>query len=258
MLDRCFAFLTPQGWVDAAMKMAALLCIIIISNIVFAEIYLGYQPVGIGYFVTNACFVGSPLLACFFIAGLRRQKAELLLRYRSRTDDLTGMHNRRTFMEETSALLDRNANGVLMMLDADHFKKINDSHGHAVGDQCLMAIADRIAAHLGPEDVAGRIGGEEFAIFLPQANCDQAEVIAASLVAPISVDGPPGEASPTVTVSVGGAAISKDRSLDEVLRSADASMYAAKKAGRARAVICRANAAPPDGRLDGQTDLLAS
>ncbi len=91
--------------------------------------------------------------------------ANAALRIQARTDGLTGLLNRRTFHEELAAYSRSGRRGGLLQLDLDHFKSINDTHGHAAGDLVLERIGRMLRAQCGPEDLAGRVGGEEFALF---------------------------------------------------------------------------------------------
>ncbi len=218
-------------------KILVHLCTIVAMNVLFAQVYLGYQPVTLDYFFANAVFVATPLLLLFFVVGMRQRETEDRLLYLSRTDDLTGMFNRRTFMTETRARLKKDGAGVLLMLDADHFKRINDTYGHAAGDICLEAIARRVEIDLGPSDVAGRLGGEEFAVYLPGKNLASARDLAARLTEPISFQQVDDNPHLRVTLSIGGAAVGAEKSLDLAMQQADEAMYAAKSAGRARAIF---------------------
>jgi diguanylate cyclase (GGDEF)-like protein len=121
------------------------------------------------------------------------------------------------------------------MIDIDHFKAINDTHGHAVGDQVLCAIAKRMLAGLRRSDIAGRYGGEEFAMVLPETDAEAAARVVGerlrAAVAGLPVD--TAEGGLTVTISVGVAAVRTGReSLLDALTRADAALYTAKRAGR--------------------------
>ena len=156
-------------------------------------------------------------------------------------DPLTGFLNRRSLAEEGAAMLvraDRRRKAMaLLMLDLDHFKTINDMHGHSVGDSLLRAVADEISRGLPEGALAARFGGDEFActmLFDPE-NPDSVERVAERLVSrmsqPFHIDG----LHLRVTCSVGIARSDLEcASIDGLLRSADIAMYAAKNAGRNR------------------------
>jgi diguanylate cyclase (GGDEF)-like protein len=158
-------------------------------------------------------------------------------------DGLTGTYNRRHFMDLAQREYD-NARRfghplTAMMLDVDHFKRINDRHGHHVGDQVLRVLAERCKAALRSVDVLGRYGGEEFAILLPGTSQHNAATILAERIRkkvaeePIQTD----DGVVKVTVSVGVAALDPDmRSTGDLFKRADSALYEAKQAGRNRVV----------------------
>src|SRR6185436_11318492 len=127
----------------------------------------------------------------------------------------------------------------VLMLDIDHFKAVNDRHGHAAGDDVLKLISATFAWGLRDADVCGRIGGEEFAVVLPETGLAQAMQTAERLRLTVAKTAVPTDHAPEplrVTVSVGVAALSDGESLDELLARADQSLYQAKRAGRNRVV----------------------
>lgn len=166
------------------------------------------------------------------------------------TDFLTGFHNRRYLnarLREELARAQRTAGAVgLLMIDVDHFKRINDSHGHLAGDAVLKEIARRIASQIRSSDTGARFGGDEFAVLLGGGRPGDLERLAARLTAamsaaPVPIAGADGAA---VTLSIGGALAEpapeeRDyRALAErLMAEADAALYRAKSAGRDRYVI---------------------
>jgi diguanylate cyclase (GGDEF)-like protein len=120
-------------------------------------------------------------------------------------------------------------------LDADHFKRINDQWGHAAGDACLSAIAERLRACLRPGDLVGRLGGEEFAVFLPSVTAEDAVRVGERLCQAVAVEAEGIEDGLTVTLSAGAAL--GGRPFDQLMRQADAALYQAKAQGRARLVV---------------------
>jgi diguanylate cyclase (GGDEF)-like protein len=157
-------------------------------------------------------------------------------------DALTGLSNRRHFF--TTALhglaLARRQRSQLTaaMLDIDHFKQVNDTHGHHVGDQVIRAVAQRLAHVIRTTDILGRYGGEEFALILPDTSAEGAAVLTERLRAAISDRPIETDAGPLiVTISIGVAEHAADQSDVETLLSvADAALYQAKRAGRNRVV----------------------
>jgi diguanylate cyclase (GGDEF)-like protein len=122
---------------------------------------------------------------------------------------------------------------AVAMLDADHFKTINDSHGHQTGDEVLRAISERCRRILRSNDVFGRYGGEEFVIVFPETKLADAGAIAERLRATIAEDPiKVGDKTLGVTVSIGLAAHAPGQDLDGLFQRADAALYAAKQDGR--------------------------
>jgi diguanylate cyclase (GGDEF)-like protein len=159
----------------------------------------------------------------------------------SRTDFLTGLHNRRHLEESlrrSSAAARRHSFPVaVLLIDVDHFKSVNDSFGHATGDQVLVEVARRLSATLRAEDVVGRWGGEEFLVLLPHTTAAAAGVLAERLrrvvrEAPVATES--GEVA--VTISIGGAAADAPGEHD-LVGLADAQLYVAKDAGRDRTSV---------------------
>ena len=171
------------------------------------------------------------------------------LRALSNTDFLTGLPNRRAFMqaaERELAQAHRHGTGmVLVLLDVDHFKQFNDSHGHAAGDDALVAVGDAVRRAMRAGDLVARFGGEEFVLLLNHCNAQQGQAFAERLRAAIA-HAPVGDAArglqPHVTASLGLTDASGNTAdLAELLQRADQAMYQAKEAGRNRVVL----AAPP-------------
>jgi diguanylate cyclase (GGDEF)-like protein len=176
-----------------------------------------------------------------------RRKAESL----ARTDPLTALPNRRCFREtgEAAVALARRFGHVLgvIVMDLDHFKRVNDSHGHAAGDAVLVAVAEALR-HVSREvDGTGRLGGEEFALVLPETTLDQAVAVAERLRRHLAgLEIPFGGAVLTITASFGVSAFRPTHaSLDAILAEADTALYAAKRRGRDAVEIFRPKAAVP-------------
>ncbi len=157
-------------------------------------------------------------------------------------DDLTGLMNRRAFFRrarERVAAGDEQRPVALALADLDHFKSINDSYGHEVGDRALRHVAEEIARHAPEDALVARIGGEEFAILfewtsLPLARAMMERVGEAVAASPCAVEG---DARVAVTVSIGVAIASTERDVDTLLKRADAAMYAAKDNGRNQTLL---------------------
>jgi len=159
------------------------------------------------------------------------------------TDQLTGLHNRRYMEGQLSALARRAAMGgdpvAALMIDIDHFKKINDNFGHDVGDEVLREFAVRLASNVRAVDLPCRFGGEEFTVIMPDTQIEDAERIAERIR--LHVAGSPfrvaGGELLTVTISVGVAAtIGTTDTPETLLKRADSAVYEAKHAGRNRVI----------------------
>ncbi|NNJ68304.1 MAG: GGDEF domain-containing protein [Boseongicola sp.] len=175
-----------------------------------------------------SCFA---LAAIWYLSNLRKNLAHL-----AATDLLTGLNNRRAFMAAAEKATAQKR-GVLMMIDLDHFKKINDSYGHAVGDECLQVIADVLREQVRATDVVGRLVGEEFGIFLTDAPIDEAREIGERICAGAELSLANTDRVVNITASVGAAEMPEDDDLESALTLADMAMYQAKAAGRARVVF---------------------
>ncbi len=146
------------------------------------------------------------------------------------SDPLTGLFNRTSMMRELKAG-QAEGGGVLLFLDLDKFKHVNDTYGHEVGDQVLVEMARRLVESLGDAGVAGRLGGDEFLVLLTgvplSVGRERARTLAAELAAPMSLAG--GRVS--VTVSVGVSELPPRMSIDAAISAADTAMYVAKRDG---------------------------
>jgi diguanylate cyclase (GGDEF)-like protein len=179
------------------------------------------------------------LLSRLLVSRSRLASANLALDQLSRVDPLTGLHNRRHLEEVLGALMSagarHNMSLVVLLVDIDHFKDVNDTHGHQVGDEVLRSTANVIRAMIRTEDAMARWGGEEFLIALPGVSLDGATAVAKRMrtnVATSQVEVADDE-TVSVTVTVGVAAWDGE-SVDDLVKRADAALYAGKAAGRNR------------------------
>jgi len=169
-----------------------------------------------------------------------RKQAEDKLRYLAITDSLTGASNRRHFMEQAEQEILRTRRYsrelAVVMLDIDHFKRINDKYGHEVGDNVLKAFADAVKLELRSMDTFARLGGEEFIAMLPETGIDGARRVAERIrlrVADLRLLA--GNSQVAITVSAGVARLTTGmESVEDVMRQADAALYRAKEKGRNR------------------------
>jgi diguanylate cyclase (GGDEF)-like protein/PAS domain S-box-containing protein len=165
-------------------------------------------------------------------------------------DSLTGIPNRRAFVRAVHTAVTaaemRTASGQdfkgpsIAFIDVDHFKRINDQLGHAAGDEILLGVANRLTASLRRGDTLGRLGGEEFAVCMPSAPLEEAQVVGERLrqvVEESSFDSLAGLVR--ATVSIGVTTYKTGDSLERMMSRADAAMYSAKRAGRNQVILLR-------------------
>lgn len=180
------------------------------------------------------------VVVSFSMAALSNEQVTRELRARATQDGLTGLLNRTGFLDLAAAEMRRlnraGTPGSLILADLDHFKAINDRHGHAAGDNALLAFAGACTATIRSTDLVGRYGGEEFVLLLPGADTDQAEAVARQISLSLKAMQPPQDFS-LPTVSYGIATIgSAGEDLAAVIAAADTALYEAKSQGRDRAV----------------------
>ncbi|MEP2186411.1 diguanylate cyclase, partial [Roseibium sp.] len=170
-------------------------------------------------------------------------------------DSLTGLYNRRYLETYLKGLMDnaveRRKPLALLMLDIDHFKAVNDTHGHLVGDKVLKSVAEALINSLRSVDMIARIGGEEFVVVMPDTSEEFAEAVAERLRHRVSetnvyCDGV--EEPVTVNISIGlTMRTGDDKTVEDLMQRADKALYGAKNAGRNRVVSDIPEAGPETG-----------
>lgn len=191
-------------------------------------------------FVCSATRKLSDALETAFRLTREMELAHSISNRAAQTDELTGLRNRRAFFEQAQRLYNHCQNYQLplcaVMLDMDHFKHINDTYGHQVGDQVLRQMGVVISRSFREADVYGRLGGEEFAVLLPDTSLEDAQNIAEALVHSIAglMTGP----VHCITASVGVASMAtSDKDLHSLMSNADKALYRAKARGRNQVVV---------------------
>lgn len=167
------------------------------------------------------------------------EEANRMLAEMSQTDSLTGLQNRRAFLEAGERELHRAARTghpcSVVMIDLDHFKQINDRHGHAAGDAILQIAASSLRSVLRGEDLFARWGGEEFILFLPGTDSSAALLVAEKARNTLATISPDGDgAGARITGSFGVATHREGRTLEATIAAADQALYRAKESGRNR------------------------
>ncbi|MDD3765096.1 MAG: GGDEF domain-containing protein [Nevskiales bacterium] len=232
--------------------LAALICSFIVGYVAYAIVFAlqPTEPDGMSLIVPAVFFCG----ACFVILtarlsiqtaiGLRRVS---LLEQQTITDPLTGLYNRRyldrRLEEELSRARRYGAPLTVLMVDIDHFKRVNDEHGHPAGDLALSYLGKLLLQIVRQSDIAARYGGEEFMVIAPQTPMATAAVLAERIRQQVeshkliitSQHGERSEIRLTVSIGVAGAS-QATTTVEELVADADAALYQAKQSGRNRVV----------------------
>jgi len=218
----------------------------LLTLVIYLLFYLLVDYLGNGYSTINGIYeillvaaVQAPFMAIALAIVGYLDRTQRKLAQLATTDVLTGLPNRRDFMEVAEKSVLGMTPGFLLILDADYFKRINDTYGHAVGDICLAAISERLKRLQRPNDVIGRIGGEEFAAFISDRSQDDITALGRKLTYQYTIDAPQLKKPIHFTMSVGAAEARRDDTLIGLMRRADEALYDAKLAGRGRLVIWR-------------------
>ncbi|NTU51292.1 MAG: sensor domain-containing diguanylate cyclase [Candidatus Aminicenantes bacterium] len=181
----------------------------------------------------------AELFASQVAIALDNSRRVELMERQAITDELTGLYNRRAF-----ALMGEKEVGrarryqrplALILFDIDHFKTVNDSHGHLIGDQVLRILTDRVTKTTRATDIVCRYGGEEFIVLMPEAGREEALAMAERLreeISRITVVTAGGTLSLTVSLGLASLGLNGDEDLDSLIVRADRAMYLAKAAGR--------------------------
>ncbi|WP_310385282.1 GGDEF domain-containing protein [Roseateles sp.] len=208
-------------------------------------------------FLISLCAVLSITLGFVYMTMERAEQRNFELAMK---DMLTGLANRRAIsdqLQSTVARAQRQGQYLsVLMLDIDHFKRVNDNYGHQAGDVVLRAVAQALQSRLRAQDQIGRFGGEEFLAILPDTSLDGAQVLAEALRA--AVEATPTQwgahcISTTISIGVRGGAITGADTADSLVAAADAALYRAKQGGRNRVELSSpvgpdlASASPPNG-----------
>ena len=151
----------------------------------------------------------------------------------SNTDTLTGIANRRVAERSLQVFAAGDRRYAVMMIDIDHFKLVNDHHGHDMGDRILQRVAEILTARMRPQDTVARWGGEEFLVFAESVTRDEAAIIAESLRSLVEVGT---QEVLSTTISIGVVHSNVGRCTEQMLKRADEALYAAKNSGRNRAI----------------------
>lgn len=211
----------------------------------------------LGVLVAITCGLNLALLVLALppVVLLQRSLLHAQLQAAARTDLKTGLLNAAAWQREADTEIVRARRTgetlALLIVDIDHFKRVNDTYGHLIGDQVLVGVADTIRSQLRDYDVVGRFGGEEFVVLLPRADVTEARRVAERLRSRVGRMAVPADDNMiTVTISVGVAIMSvHGDDLIELLAAADLALYRAKELGRDQ--ICLSATVVPPARRPG-------
>ncbi|MBB3149832.1 diguanylate cyclase (GGDEF)-like protein [Phyllobacterium trifolii] len=240
-------WMSKFGEFSPAMQVGIMVCLATVAANALSLFFFfttGFERVDVLLAATTCTtvLVSAPLGA--FLVGLtsRLRQVAAQLDLTARTDDLTGLSTRTEFYLQVNRQMKMcdpaKGAGAILYIDADHFKRINDEFGHAIGDAVLQEIGFLVSDIIGEWDHAARFGGEEFAIFLDGADEGKAKWISHRILSgtrgiagQLRVDGL------QVSVSIGVAIHEPNETLEEVLIAADQCLYSAKNQGRNRVVL---------------------
>ena len=225
---------------------------------------LGYDTMGEAFYISLLVPLPMTLLTGWGIFSLivALEQARHRAHVQSITDSLTGRANRRHFVHTAQQAIDLAQRHhwplALLMLDIDHFKSVNDTHGHSTGDQVLVEVARRCAQCLRTTDLLARWGGEEFVVLLPNTPLEHARQLAERIREAVAVSAqlsaPAGAVRVTISMGAAGMSAGEPMTLDALVQAADQALYKAKRAGRNRVSLAQ----PRHSRLSGSAALLAT
>lgn len=194
--------------------------------------------------VTFIAVMATALLGSVGFILMIKERTDREIMHLAMTDSLTGVPNRRALKDQGELVLAQRGGRPmsLLMIDVDHFKRINDTYGHPAGDEVLCQATALMARRLRGGDVLGRYGGEEFCVIAPDTDTTGASILAEALreiiaITPLQTEA--GEVSITVSIGIACCSAEGRRELKSLLAEADASLYQAKQAGRNRVMLSR-------------------
>ncbi|MDD5364718.1 MAG: GGDEF domain-containing protein [Gallionellaceae bacterium] len=215
---------------------------------------IALHPVQIVSFIA---IMATALIGTIGFVLMVKERTDREILHLAMTDSLTQVPNRLALMQQAEHALARRSGLplALLMVDVDHFKRINDSLGHPAGDEALRAVARLLTGRLRRQDILGRYGGEEFCVLAPDTDGDGAFRLAEALretVAATKLVTEQGELQVTVSIGYALCPAGTERALKDLMAEADAALYAAKRAGRNRVVNFNAELTRPGNPVEPQ------
>jgi diguanylate cyclase len=243
------AWISIIRW-TALVSLGSVIISVLATNAILDILSKGINGPGLLAAISMPLLLGTPMMFYLTLSQQKLKYANQKLQELASTDWLTTCLNRRAFTAQvtghlaTATPVEGPLEGAFLVIDADHFKSINDHFGHDRGDEALRMMAAAIKTSVRDTDLVGRIGGEEFGVFLRGADFDTSERIAERIRAAIAaVSFTPAGATHPLSVSVGGAFFRGRIAFADLFRIADQRLYGAKQSGRNRVVLV--NAAGP-------------
>ncbi|SEW08765.1 diguanylate cyclase (GGDEF) domain-containing protein [Cognatiyoonia koreensis] len=231
------AMFAPKRRWEYVTKPASTLAVFVLIYVAAEVLVFGWEPANLPRRMALVLAIQLPFTAVAFILVHYLDNLQSNLANLAMTDVLTGLPNRRAFIERVRIFQKRGVVGFLLIIDADHFKRINDTYGHAVGDACLQAIANRLDDVTDTHDYIGRIGGEEFAVYLAHSTRENLQLVGRQLCQEIRVPLTSQSHVLRFTLSVGACETKPREGIETALARADEALYVAKDTGRARLVV---------------------
>ena len=239
-------------WKIALKAALVTLGVIAVSQILsFAIRASAGQPFTLFVFAMNSILpvvTAFPAAFIIFLQNGRLQRAldelsraHAQLHEKHKRDALTGFLSREAFFDQMKQSRRQSDAGALLLIDADHFKRINDTFGHLTGDEALVMISRTIQGSIRELDFVGRVGGEEFCVFLPCTSREEAAITAERIRAAVELIDfrPDGSRRHRLTVSIGVAMAQAGQSRTQLMRQVDRCLYEAKEQGRNRVVFAQ-------------------
>ncbi len=211
--------------------------IILVVRLLVGALLLGLDSNRIATELLVTAVVAAPLIATCMAMVTHMEKLQRQMARIAGTDMLTNLPNRRSFMGHVEAAISTGQPDALMIVDADHFKRVNDTFGHAAGDLALVCVAEHLRHVIGPHDKIARLGGEEFGLLIRSQPSAATDLLGAKIAAGVAFHLPEHAADVTLTLSIGATTLLPQDTSQNAFERADAALYDAKSAGRARMVL---------------------
>ena len=260
-MSQAFRF-SPQAWGTIFWRTAKHMLVAVIASVLVSYLILETFSQGLGGIGLIAAIIvplalGGPMVFYMSVKQYELQMAYQRLESAAARDSLTNCFHHGAFVDAVTTKLNDpdTVGGALLVVDADHFKSINDRFGHASGDIALKLIVSAIRGVSRHQDIVGRLGGEEFGVFLPGAEFSTALEIAEAIRSAVeAIRFEAGDETCALSVSIGGAICAHPIPFNDLFRHADRHLYKAKDAGRNNVDLLVVPALPESAFAQGFTE----